>query len=216
MMLDAKTQASYLDLLCFRYQAEGWENKKGKIRYPAWPWVSGSANNISSCGLLLWPAAIFLSGQEDGFLLGNLFGGNYSFMGNVVMSKDHRTWGLKALVLTSTLIPTHQFWVLGEPLFSICKSIKFLSELIHRTVVNFKEDHRLESPQHEVKNYCINKYTSEVTLHILLKDFKTLYKYSQLTKILESTMWFIVGREEGGRKWTTDQLNSIKHVLAQK
>lgn len=35
-------------------------------------------------------------------------------------------------------------------------------------------------------------------------------------KILESTMWFIVGREEGGRKWTTDQLNSINHVLAQK
>lgn len=93
-------------------------------------------------------------------------------MGNVVMSKDHRTWGLKALVLTSTLIPTYQLRVLGEPLFSTCKSIKFPSELVQRTVVNFKGDHRLEGPQHEVKNYCINKYTSEVTLHILLKGFQ--------------------------------------------
>ena len=107
-------------------------------------------------------------------------------MGNVVMSKDHRTWGLKALVLTSTLIPTHQLWVLGEPLFSTCKSIKFPSKLVHRTVVRisilcFKintyhllslggriigDSHFLDSGLLYVQN------TLQITLH--LKNLKSL------------------------------------------
>lgn len=40
MMLDAKTQASYLDLLCFRYQAEGLVKKEKKKRKNKVPYVA--------------------------------------------------------------------------------------------------------------------------------------------------------------------------------